>query len=143
MLMYPKEYLDFSQLIKKYIILNILLKVLEYDKKILKQSPFKLAEAYNETLTEIQWKIEKDLRQIKKNMRELGGTVIEEQQLPTVRMVKAKFRGFIYTHRFLNYLLHSESEKLFKVYAMRRNEDIDEYIESQSSENTMDSNSTY
>jgi len=115
--MYPDEYNEFSQLAKKYVVLNILIKVLEYDKKVIKASTCKLIRVYEELLTEMQWKIEHDLVQIKKEMKYLGGTIIEEQQHPSVRIVKVKFKGFIYTHRFLNYLLQAESEQLFNEYA--------------------------
>lgn len=125
MLMYPKEYLEFSQLIKKYVVLNIMLKVLEYDRKVITQSACKLARVYDDTLTEIQWKIEHDLRHTKKKMRELGGTVLEEQQQQSVRIIKAKFRGFIYTHRFLNYVLQAESEKTFKGYVFAQKEELE------------------
>lgn len=116
MLMYPEEYGEFSQLIKEYVLYHLMLKVLEYDKTVIKHSTCKLAGIYEETLNEIQWKIERDLRMIKKKMKEIGGMVIEEKQESSARIVKAKFRGFIYTHRFLNYVLQSESEKLFKRY---------------------------
>ncbi len=118
MLMYPKEYLTFSQLIKKYVVLHIMLKVLEYDRHMMQQSACKLANAYEELLADIQWRIEYDLRAVKKELKELGGMVIEEKQEATVRVVKAKFRGFIYTHRFLNYVLQSESEQLFRSYTL-------------------------
>lgn len=118
MLMYPDEYNEFSHLTKRYVVLNVLIKVLEYDKKVIKASTSKLIRVYEELLTEIQWKIEHDLIQIKKEMKQLGGTIIEEQQHSSVRIVKVKFRGFVYTYRFLNYLLQAESEQLFKEYAM-------------------------
>lgn len=53
MLMYPKEYLEFSNLIKKQVILNIMIKVLEYDKKSIRASNCKLANVYEEILTEV------------------------------------------------------------------------------------------
>lgn len=116
MLMYPKEYPEFSNLIKKQVILNIMIKVLEYDKKTIRASNCKLANVYEEILTEVQWRIEKDLVEIKRKMKNLGGIIIEEEQQQSVRIVKAKFRGFIYTHRFLNYILQAESEKMFREY---------------------------
>jgi len=116
MLMYPKEYLEFSQLIKEYVVLHIVTKVLEYDRKVIQQSTCKLTKVYDDTFEEVQWKIVQDLKQIKKKMKELGGIIFEEEQQPTVRIVKAKFRGFIYTHRFLNYVLQSESEQVLKKY---------------------------
>lgn len=114
--MYPDEYNEFSHLAKRYVVLNILIKVLEHDKKVIKASTCKLVRSYEELLTEMQWKIEHDLVQIKKEMKHLGGTIIEEQQHSSFRIVKVKFKGFIYTHRFLNYLLQAESEQLFKEY---------------------------
>jgi len=115
--MYPKEYLDFSELVKKYVVLKIMIKVLEHDRQIIKQSFCKLAIAYDDTLNEIQWLIERELRQTKRAMKELGGMVFDEEQQSTVRIVRAKFRGFIYTHRYLNYVLQAEAEQLYRFYA--------------------------
>ncbi|MFV9510216.1 hypothetical protein [Tepidibacillus sp. LV47] len=122
MLMYPKEYQEFSNLVKKYVVYHILLKVLQYDRKIGKQSSFKLARAYDELLSQVQWLIEKDLVEVKRQMKRLGGMIIREEQKPTVRIVESKFRGFIYTHRFMNYLLQAESEQVFKSYVFPQNE---------------------
>ncbi len=124
MLMYPKEYVEFSQQLKRYVVLHIMIRVIEYDKKIIQQSNCKLTRVYGEILSEIQLKIEFELRQIKRRMKELGGSIIEEQQQPTVRVVKAKFRGFIYTHRFLNYLLQAESEKQFKALVLENKDKL-------------------
>jgi len=118
MLMYPKEYHEFSQLIKKYVVLHVMQKVLDYDRNVMLQSTCKLASSYEELLREIEWNINQDLRSAKIKMKELGGMVIEQQQQQSVRIVKAKFRGFIYTHRFLNYVLQSEIEHLFKMYVL-------------------------
>jgi len=114
--MYPKEYQEFSALVQKYVVYHILLKVLHRDQNQMGTSSFKLARAYTEMLNEIQWRVEKDLTEIKRQMKKLGGIIIKEEQQPTVRIVEAKFRGFIYTHRFMNYLLQSESEQVFNSY---------------------------
>ncbi|WP_339061622.1 hypothetical protein [Tepidibacillus marianensis] len=116
MLKYPKEYQEFSTLVQKYVVYHILLKVLHYDQKQMSSSSLKLARAYTEMLNEMQWRVEKDLTEIKRQMKKLGGTIIKEEQQQTVRIVEAKFRGFIYTHRFMNYLLQSESEQVFQSY---------------------------
>lgn len=121
MLMYPEEYLEFSRLVKEYVLLNILLKVLNYDRKNIKSSQCKFNSIYGEALLKIELQIERDFISVKKRIKSLGGLIIEEEQQPSVRIVKAKFRGFIYTHRFLNYVLQAESEKLFKGYIIEIN----------------------
>ena len=122
MLMYPKEYEEFSQLVKQYVISHILLKVLQYDRKVIGQSTLKLLRAYDQLLDQVQWKIEKDLIEMKRQMKRLGGVIIKEEQQSTVRIVEAKFRGFIYTHRFMNYLLQAESEQVFQSYVFPQEE---------------------
>lgn len=57
-------------------------------------------------------------------MKNLGGIIIEEEQQQSVRIVKAKFRGFIYTHRFLNYILQAESQKMFREYLLINQESL-------------------
>ncbi len=116
--MYPKEYKEFSELAKKYVVLNILIKTLEYDRNIIKKSTCKLITIYNDSLVEIQWQIENNLRQLKKEMKILGGSIIEERQESDVRIVKVKFKNYIYIHHYLNYVLQSECEQLLKKYLM-------------------------
>ncbi len=129
MLMYPQEYGEFSQLLKRYVVLNIIIKVIQYDRKVIRESACKLSNAYDFIFERLQLNLEKDIMKIKKRFVEIGGKIIEEEQQPTVRVVKAKFRGFIYTHRFLNYLLQSESERLFKAYLLQEKEEIKTGIE--------------
>lgn len=116
MLMYPEEYPEFSELIKKYVVLNILIRALDYDKKTIKQSNCKFSQVYSENFIEIQWMIENDIRQNKKKIKGFGGMIIQEEQDDNVRIVKVKYRGYVYTHRYLNYLLKAESEKLLAEY---------------------------
>ncbi len=118
--MYPKEYQEFSIVVKKHITLNILFKTIEYDKNIINNSKCKLAKTYNDSLVEIQWIIEKDLRQLKKEMNILGGSIIEENQASDVRVIKVKFKNYIYVHRYLNYVLQSECEQLLKSFLVNR-----------------------
>lgn len=116
MLMYPEEYPELAELIKKYVVLNILIKALDYDKNTITHSDCKFSRIYNENFVEIQWKIESDIRQTKKMVNKLGGKIIHEEQDANVRIVKAKYKGYVYTHRYLNYLLKAESEKLLAGY---------------------------
>ena len=113
--MYPKEYQEFSQLIKRYVVLNVLIKVLEYDRNVIKHSGCKLLRIYDDNLAEVQWQIESNIRQLKKEITMLGGSIIEELQETEVRIVKVKFKNYIYTHRYLNYVLQTECEKILKV----------------------------
>lgn len=118
--MYPEGYQEFSQIAKKYVISNILIKTIEYDRNIINNSKCKLTRTYNDSLFEIQWIIENNLRQLKKEMNVLGGTIIEEKQTTDARIVKVKFQKYIYVHRYLNYVLHSECEQLLKGYLVNR-----------------------
>ncbi|MGD9678569.1 MAG: hypothetical protein AB7V16_09535 [Vulcanibacillus sp.] len=113
--MYPEEYQEFSLLIKKYVVLKVLINVLDYDRNALKNSGCKLLRIYDDNLVEIQWQIEDNLRQLKKECMVLGGSIIEEFQETDVRIVKVKFKNYIYTHRYLNYVLQTECEKTLKL----------------------------
>lgn len=109
--MYPKEYQEFSQLIKRYVVLNILIKVLDHDRNVFKNSGCKLPRVYDDNLVEIQWQVENKLRQLKKEIKMSGGLIIEELQEDDVRIVKVKFKNYIYIHRYLNYVLQTECEQ--------------------------------
>lgn len=118
--MYPKEYQEFSLIVKKYVVLNILIKTIKFDRNIINKSKCKLITVYNDSLVEVQWLIENNLLQLKKEMKTLGGSIIEEKQATDVRIVKVKFKNYIYVHRYLNYVLQSECEQLLKKYLVVR-----------------------
>ncbi|GEM_PF-1763601 len=114
MLAYPDEYRNFAHLIKEHIVLAILIRALQYDLKQFKNSNLKFARAYLTIFTYSLQQAENKLRQVKTKLREIGGQIIEEEQQEGVRVVTAKFRGFIYNHRYMNPLILAECEKMLQ-----------------------------
>lgn len=116
MLQFPKEYDEFVTLVRKWVVYHILLRVVRHDNKVIQQSDLKLRRAYHSLLVDAEQRIEKEIRQVKADMRAYGGKVIEEVQLPKMRQVHVQFRGFTNVHAYLNEVLLAECETALKQF---------------------------
>ncbi|MDQ0340309.1 hypothetical protein J2S00_003118 [Caldalkalibacillus uzonensis] len=111
-----KEYQLFTELLKQYTVLQILLKVIPLEVKELHHSRLKLSRLYCRILERIHQQVEKDIHQLRRQITQLGGCIISEQQERTFRLVTTKFRGYLYQHRYTNDVLRGECEKLLFCY---------------------------
>lgn len=59
--MYPEEYQDFAKIVKTYVELSLLMRILPYDMNIMNSSSLKLFRSYHFLLNHIHHQIEKDL----------------------------------------------------------------------------------
>lgn len=116
MVIYPKEYTTFAQLVKINIELNLLLKVLAYDIYYIQKSALKMNRAYCQLLEQIQLQIQKDIPIIRSRMSDIGGRIVSEEQERTYRVVQTQFRGYMHTHRFANDVLRTDCEQLLAYY---------------------------
>lgn len=116
MLMYPEEYRDFARLVKKVTLLDVLERALRVDHLTVTRTPFKLRRPIERQFEKIKLQVERDLIAARRSLREMGGEIIEVQQLKDVREVKARFRGFLYTQSYMNELLRGECERLLSTY---------------------------
>lgn len=116
MLQFPKEYDEFVTLVRKWVVYHILLRVVRHDDQVIKQSGLKLRRAYHALLADAEQRIEKEIRQVKADMRVYGGKVVEEIQLPKMRQVHVQFRGFTNVHTYLNEVLLAECETALRQF---------------------------
>ncbi|WCK53361.1 hypothetical protein PP175_18675 [Aneurinibacillus sp. Ricciae_BoGa-3] len=116
MLQYPAEYEEFSLLVKRHVVYTLILRVLPGDRQIIEHAAPRLMRGYLSALSEAEAPIEQALRQVRLRMRDIGGRILEERQEAHARVVTAHFRGFTYTHRYMNKILVAECEKTVKLF---------------------------
>lgn len=128
-LQYPQEYADFARLVKSLVILNIMIRTIDFDVEVIQHSNAKLSRAYGDILDYVRKQLEKEMRQVKRSIRETGGTIVNEIQLHYAREVHAKFRGFHYKERYLNDILRAECEEKLREIVLLKNEQSQPYPE--------------
>ncbi|EGL81658.1 hypothetical protein CathTA2_2844 [Caldalkalibacillus thermarum TA2.A1] len=116
MIMDLKEYQLFTELLKRYTVLHILLKVIPLEVQELRHSRLKLSRLYCRMLERVHGRVEQDIKLLRRQMAELGGHIISEEQEKTFRRVTAKFRGYLYQQRYANDVLRGECEELLLYY---------------------------
>ncbi|MGI6127528.1 MAG: hypothetical protein ACOYEF_11275 [Planifilum sp.] len=116
MLIAPEEYRRFADLVKRIVILEVLERVLERDCRVIASSPVKMRRPFEGMLQELRERVAQDARQARRELRRIGGEILEVKQLPDSRQVKARFRGFLHTQRYVNEWLRSECEEHFRSY---------------------------
>jgi hypothetical protein len=116
LLQYPAEYEEFSLLVKQHVVYTLILLVLPGDRQRIEHAAPRLMRGYLSALAEAEAPLEQALRQVRLRMRDIGGRILEETQEEHVRVVTAHFRGFTYTHRYMNKMLVAECEKTIKFF---------------------------
>ncbi|PRX42630.1 hypothetical protein CLV97_101119 [Planifilum fimeticola] len=113
MLIAPEEYRLFADLVKRVVLLEVLERVLERDFRTIANTPVKMRRPIGKALEEIRKRVARDALNARRELRRIGGEIIEVRQLSDVREVKARFRGFLHTQRYVNEWLRSECEETF------------------------------
>lgn len=121
MLIAPEEYRRFADLVKQIILLEVLERVLERDCRAIASTPVKMRRPIKRMLEETRERVARDALEARRELRRIGGEIIEVKQLPDIREVKARFRGFLHTQRYINEWLRSECEELFRFYWSEKN----------------------
>ncbi|WP_380704333.1 hypothetical protein [Salinithrix halophila] len=116
MLVYPEEYQDFAGQVKRVILLEVLESVLRLDGRQLEEPRLKLWRLMRRWLGDtLEW-VQSELSDTRRFLRQTGGEIIRVRQLEDCREVTAKFRGFIYTQRYMNEWIRSECEEVLYSY---------------------------
>ena len=116
MLIAPEEYRRFADLVKRVVLLEVLERVLERDCRAIANTPVKMRRPIGKMLEETRRRVARDALNARKELRRIGGEIIEVNQLSHAREVKARFRGFLHTQRYVNEWLRSECEETFRSY---------------------------
>ncbi len=103
-------------LVKRYVVLGIVMRILDHDIRVIGQSTIKLPRFYESMLRGVQDRVLLDLAALRKSFRELGIRVYEENRETGGLHTKYRCRG--YHHRFFMLwgFIKAESERLLKQY---------------------------
>ncbi|OYD08941.1 hypothetical protein [Paludifilum halophilum] len=112
MLVAPEDYRRFADGVKRVVLLEVLEKALERDRVCLNRFPFRMRRALVPLFESASDWVFRELGEQRRVLRQIGGEIIEVSQLEDCRKVRARFRGFLYTHRYMNGWLRSECEDL-------------------------------
>jgi hypothetical protein len=107
-----KEIDRFSNLTKKIVLLDVLERALQWDRRWLKQSPLKTGRAWIRLLPSTLEQIRRDRMAAEKELHRSGGRILEVRQREDCREVIAVHRGYRYTMRYLNGWIRSECDDL-------------------------------
>lgn len=118
-LYFPAEYEAFVLLVRQQVVLQLLWRMVIYDQERLKaetEQTIKAARVFHAYLQAVEPKIIENVKQVKRDLRQLGGQILQEKQEKHVRVVEARFRGFIYTQHFHNVFLKTLCEQELLAY---------------------------
>ncbi|PTX58312.1 hypothetical protein C8P63_11760 [Melghirimyces profundicolus] len=104
------EYERFSEQVKRLILLEVLLLVLRRDRARLEELPLKTRRALIRWLSRTTEQVRRELVETRMELFRLGGRIVEVRQCRDCREVRARFKGYVYTMRYLNGWLRSECE---------------------------------
>jgi len=121
MLIAPEEYRLFADLVKRVVLLDVLERVLERDCRTLANAPVKMGRPIGKMLEEARKRVAREALDARRKLRRIGGEIIEVKQLSDAREVKARFRGFLHSQRYVNEWLRSECEETFLRLLSNRN----------------------
>jgi hypothetical protein len=116
MLIAPEEYRRFADLVKRIVLLEVLERVLERDCRAIASTSVKMRRPIERMLEETRDRVVRDALYARRELRRIGGEIVEVRQLPDAREVTARFRGFLHTQRYVNEWLRSECEEQFRSY---------------------------
>jgi hypothetical protein len=103
-------------LVRRYVVLGIVMRILDHDIQVIGSSRIKLPRFYESMLRGVQDRVLLDLAALRKQFRELGIKVYEEKRESDGLHTKYMCRG--YHHRFFMLwgFVKSDSERLLKQY---------------------------
>lgn len=108
------KYSEFQVLIKQYVHLEILLAVLERDKRHL--GALKMERVLLSLFDTIIDRVVNDLAKVKKAIRKLNGEILTITQGKESRCVKVKYNGYVFDIKYLNEWIRVECEEMLRRY---------------------------
>jgi len=109
--------LEFEKKLKRYVHLEVLIQVLERDKRQLDH--LKMAKEYKWLLESVTDRIFFDMAELRKWFRRSPGKIIEMKQTLGERVVHYTYRGYQFEVKYLNEFMRVECGEIPKEY-MRR-----------------------
>ncbi|MRG28336.1 hypothetical protein [Laceyella tengchongensis] len=113
-MLYDEDQLAFEVELKRYAHLEVLLGVLERDKK--QMGHLKMGEIYQYQLEQIMDQCLRDMAEIRDYFRQSQGEIIQTVQLAGERLVEYKYKGYRYQVKYLNEFMRVECGEMLKGY---------------------------
>ncbi|MCM3217744.1 hypothetical protein WKH57_28015 [Niallia taxi] len=104
------------KVVEQSIYLPLVLSVLEYDRKVIGITPFKIKLVYLNLIEYTMLKVQKDLKKINDEMRKLKMKVIRGENDGTFTEYDIYYKGYHEAHRFFNANLKNNTQKLLSYY---------------------------
>ncbi len=108
-LMFPEGYEKFARMIREHVVLSILHRAVLRDAERLSEG-HKFSRVYRQLLERVAEMALQEQQRMRREMKRIGGQIVEEKQDRIAREVWVRFRGRVYTMRFQNVWLRSRCE---------------------------------
>ncbi len=114
MMVSPGEYHQFLFLVKRIAVLEVLLLVLQLDRKRISSAPVKMRGLWIKLLSQTIRKLEKVLFDASSELKHLGGRILEVRQTEHSRNITTLFRGYLYEDKLLNEWIKKECLRILE-----------------------------
>jgi len=104
------------RLVKRYVLLGIVMRILDHDIRVVSGSGMKLPRLYDSVLRAIQDRVLLDLAAFRKQFRDAGIKIYEERQEKAGLQVQYACRGYHHQFSIVWGAVKEESERLMKTY---------------------------
>ncbi|MBD3919600.1 hypothetical protein H8B09_12620 [Paenibacillus sp. PR3] len=103
-------------MVKQYMLLGIVMRILDHDIRIVSHSGMKLPRLYESMLRAVQDRVLLDLAALRREFRDAGIKVYEESQQKDGIVAKYVCRGYHHQFAMVWGFVKAESERLMKTY---------------------------
>jgi hypothetical protein len=110
---YPPGYDEFETKVRQFVVLDVLEKVIRYDRKQLQQAPLKSGSVVARLLDCTHNKVVAALSQTRGEIAGSDGKILQIDQERDSRVVTFLFRGYSYSNSFFNAHLRAMCEDAF------------------------------
>ncbi|MCA1030952.1 hypothetical protein LCL95_07965 [Bacillus timonensis] len=107
---------DHRHTLEQSIFLPMLLTILNRDVEVIKQAPFKLKKPYENLIEEAMTKIQRDLSQIKKRLKQENMKVYEVERDEAFTQFIFLYKGYEEKHNYFNPRIRNEVQDLMGKY---------------------------
>ncbi|GGA59476.1 hypothetical protein GCM10007416_35660 [Kroppenstedtia guangzhouensis] len=115
-MLYPKGYDEFEALVRPYVLLDVLNRVIACDQRVVMETSLKFLGAIRRLLDHVSVKVTDDLIRTRHGLRKVEGRIIEIRQEDDAREMDVEYEGSQYHLSMLNELIRSECEEMFLRY---------------------------
>jgi hypothetical protein len=110
-------HLEFEAKLKRYVHLELLLKVLTYDRNHM--DDLKFADVYRQMLDKIMDEIMKEMAELRRYFRKSPGRIIEKKKEYGDYAVSYTYRGYQFEVKYLKEFIRVECREILKEYLRR------------------------